>query len=277
MEIKDLAGLSQPLAKLIEVFANGCRWVAEPYQIKRIAKAKAFEASLKFQEEFKQGMMASLLESTKRSIRECRQRENLVNIMNFAMQEMQAINSVNDIPVSPEWSACFFDYSQDICDEEIQIIWAKILAHETARPGTYFKRTLYILRHIERFEAEWFIEMCQFVLNGCLLPLTAITSERFAFNKFQSMINCGLLNASECINTLDTSQIIESKTYYLKYSNLSKSQKQIQIKGFTMTDSGMQLYGITQASSNFDFMQEIKKQIKTRYNIDYEVKAYKPL
>ena len=277
MEIKDLAGLSQPLTKLIEVFANGCKWVAEPYQIKRIAKAKAYEGTLRLQEEFKQGIMASLLESTKLSIRENRQKENLVNIMSHAMQEMQAINSVNDTPVSPEWSARFFDYSQDVCDEEIQVILAKILAHETASPGTYFKRTLYVLRNIERFEAEWFVEMCQFVLNGYILPLMAVTSERFAFNKFQSMIDCGLLNASECINTLEAHQTIESKTHYFKISDLPEPQKQIQITGFTMTDSGMQLYGITQASSNLDFMQEIKEQIKDRYNVAYEIKAYKPL
>lgn len=37
LEIKDLAGLSQPITKLIDVFVNGCKWIAEPYQIKRIA------------------------------------------------------------------------------------------------------------------------------------------------------------------------------------------------------------------------------------------------
>lgn len=277
MEIKDLASLSRPLTKLIEVFADGCKWVAEPYQIKRIAKAKAYEASVKSQEEFKQEIMASLLESTKLSIRENRQKENLVNIINFAMQEMQAINSVNDIPVSPEWSARFFDYSQDVCDEEIQIVWAKILAHETASPGTYFKRTLYILKNMEQFEAEWFVEMCQFVLNGEILPLKAITSKRFAFNKLQSMIDCGLVNASECISILDANQIIKSKTHYFEKSGFTELQNQIEIRGFAMTDPGIQLYSITQASSNLDFMQEIKEQIKARHNVDYEIKSCKPL
>lgn len=272
MEITDLTGLSKPLTKLIEVFANGCKWVTEPYQIKRIAKANAYASSIKFKEELKQKIVTSLFEHAKPSIREYKEIYNLINILDFAIQEMNSIGNVNDIPVSTEWSARFFDYSQDVCDEEVQVIWAKILAHETANPGTYFKRTLYVLHNIERFEAEWFVELCSFVLNGSFIPLTSIASNRFAFNKFQSMIDCGLANASECMYELDTHQIIEFKTHYLKCLDSHKLQKQIQIKGFTLTDSGTQLYGITQVSSNLDFIQEIKDQIKSQYNIDYEIK-----
>ena len=277
MEIKDLVGLSKPLSKLIDVFSNGCKWVFEPVQIKRIAKANAYAESVKSKENFKQGLLDILLESTKLSIRECRQIENIANIMNLAMQEMYAINSVSDIPVSAEWGARFFDYSQDVCDEEVQVIWAKILAHETQNPGTYFKRTLYLLHNIERFEAEWFVELCSFVINESFIPTLAITPNRFAFNKFQSMIDCGFVNVSECMYELNTHQIIESKTHYLKSLYTSELQEQIKIRGFTLTDSGMQLYGITQASSNLDSLQDIKDQIKSQYNIDYNIIAHKPL
>lgn len=43
MEIKDLAGLSQPLTKLVEVVAQGLGTVYEPIHIKRMAKARAME------------------------------------------------------------------------------------------------------------------------------------------------------------------------------------------------------------------------------------------
>lgn len=39
----------------------------------------------------------------------------------------------------------------------------------------------------------------------------------------------------------------------------------------------MQLYGITQASSNLDSLQDIKDQIKSQYNIDYDIIAHKSL
>jgi hypothetical protein len=43
MEIKDLAGLSQPLTKLIEVCSSGLGKVIEPHLIKKRAEAKAYE------------------------------------------------------------------------------------------------------------------------------------------------------------------------------------------------------------------------------------------
>lgn len=177
MEIKDLVGLSEPLTKLVDVIASGCKWIAEPYQIKRIADANAYASSVQSKEDFKQGLRNSLLEYTQRSmlsVRENRQIENLVNIINYAGQELQAIDKINDTPVSPEWSSRFFDYAQNIYEEEAQTIWAKILAQETATPGKFFKRTLNILYNIEPFEAKWFAKLCQFVLEDTFVHIDII-------------------------------------------------------------------------------------------------------
>lgn len=208
MDIKNLAGLSKPLTKLIEVIASGCNWIAQPYQIKRLANANAYASSIQSKEEFKQGLRNSLLEYTQRSIlsvRENRQVENLANIINYAEQELQAIDKINDTPVSPEWSSLFFDYAQNIYEEEAQIVWAKILAQETASPGKFFKRTLDILHNIEPFEAKWFVELCQFVLDDMFVHFDVILYEYFKMNKLQSMMDCGLLNAQKCIINFDKS------------------------------------------------------------------------
>lgn len=43
MEITDLAGLSEPLKRLIEVISGGIGNVSKPYLIKKTADAKAYE------------------------------------------------------------------------------------------------------------------------------------------------------------------------------------------------------------------------------------------
>ena len=43
MEIKDLAGLSEPLKKLIEVVSQGLGALSKPYLIRKTADAKAYE------------------------------------------------------------------------------------------------------------------------------------------------------------------------------------------------------------------------------------------
>lgn len=260
MEIKDLTGLSKPLTKLVDAFANGCKWIAEPYQIKRIADANAYASSVQSKEVFKQGLRDSLLEYTKRSmlsIRESRQIDNLLNILNFAGQELRAIDNINDTPVSPEWSSRFFDYAQNIYEEEAQTIWAKILAQETATPGKFFKRTLDILYNIEPFEAKWFAELCQFVLDDTFVHLDVIHSKYFEFNKLQSMVDCRLLNAQECIINFDNSvDAIKFKSYCLKKKISQLQPEYISMSGFTLTDAGNQLYKITQVPSNLDFVKK---------------------
>ena len=43
MEIKDLAGLSEPLKKFIEVVSQGVGALSKPYLIRKTADAKAYE------------------------------------------------------------------------------------------------------------------------------------------------------------------------------------------------------------------------------------------
>ena len=277
MEIKDLTVLSKPLTKLVDAFANGYKWIAEPYQIKRIADANAYASSVQSKEVFKQGLRDSLLEYTKRSmlsIRESRQIDNLLNILNFAGQELRAIDNINDTPVSPEWSSRFFDYAQNIYEEEAQTIWAKILAQETATPGKFFKRTLDILYNIEPFEAKWFAELCQFVLDDTFVHLDVIHSKYFEFNKLQSMVDCRLLNAQECIINFDNSvDAIKFKSYCLKKKISQLQPEYISMSGFTLTDAGNQLYKITQVPSNLDFVKKIQEQLKNN-GLNFEIKEY---
>lgn len=275
MDIKDLAGLSKPLTKLIEVIANGCNWVAQPYQIKRIADANAYASSVKSKEDFKQGLRTSLLEFTNRSIlsvRENRQIDNLVNIISYAGQELQAIDNINDIPVSPEWSSRFFDYAQNIYEEDVQVIWGKILAQETATPGIFFKRTLTVLHNIEQFEAKWFAELCQFVIDESFVLKNIIDFEYFTYNKIQSMIDCGLLNSESCIISIDKNvESIIFKSHYLnRIHNSVVPLNDISFSGYSLTDAGIQLYKITQVSSNLDFMKIVQEQIKKNFGVDFE-------
>ena len=46
MEIKDLAGISEPLKRLIEVIAEGIGAISRPYLTKKNAEAKAYEIQL---------------------------------------------------------------------------------------------------------------------------------------------------------------------------------------------------------------------------------------
>jgi len=50
----------------------------------------------------------------------------------------------------------------------MQKVWAKILAGEVAKPGTYSRRTMNVLKTFERLEAEGFTHYCSICFRRCV-------------------------------------------------------------------------------------------------------------
>lgn len=272
-----MLGVSEPLCKLIDTVQNGCSWVFKPSQIKRIAAASSDVASLEANADFKKNLKEALAKDTinmVRTAREQRQLNNIVNIYANTARELQIIENIDKTPVDPDWSARFFDYAKDISNEEAQVVWAKVLAGEIVKPGSFFKRTLSILRDIESFEAKWFAEICQFVLADYIISSICITQEFYLLNQLQSLIDCGLINGTECQFILNNDEMeIRGRNHSIRWATHQvETFPTIRIPFvYTLTDAGTQLYGITPAKSHQTYMKLIKEQIENQYNIKAEL------
>ena len=184
MEIKDLTGLSGPLKKLITVVSAGVGALSKPYLIRKTAEAKAYEIETIAQaikdnqhnlnnidlDGEKLSLMSlddtsiqnevSLTERTQQRIeyREQKRQKNIEDITQKAAIELESETTVSDEPVEEDWATRFFDYAEDISNENLQGLWAKILAGEIKKPKSYSLRTLDILRNLSTEEAEVFIK-----------------------------------------------------------------------------------------------------------------------
>ena len=67
---------------------------------------------------------------------------------------------VTDSEPDHDWTARFFNEVQDVSSEEMQLLWAKVLAGEVQRPGSTSIRTLGILKNLDRNTAQLFIKFC---------------------------------------------------------------------------------------------------------------------
>ena len=67
---------------------------------------------------------------------------------------------VPDSPINHDWTARFFNYIQDVSSEDIQPLWARILAGEVERPGSVSLQTLSILRDLDHTIAKRFEKLC---------------------------------------------------------------------------------------------------------------------
>ena len=182
-EVKDLSGLGQPLTKLIEVVSKGLGLVLEPYQIRRLARARANETAIteaaKTEASIKAAQALTALDHrtlrlipgisqdvadrvTRRLVyQEVARQHNLDEVITHAVEALPA--SVNQEQPDADWTARFFNIASDVSDEQMQTLWGKILAGETAIPGTYSLRTLEVLRNITKSEAELFAQACSLV------------------------------------------------------------------------------------------------------------------
>lgn len=153
----------KPLEKLIDVISKGIGKIyqpkairneadAEAYKIKTIEKAKteAYLDSKEDQIEFFERIENRIL------FKEIKKQNNLDSINSIAVEEFKNEQYVTDDPVDETWIDKFFAIAEEISNEEMQILWGKILAGEVKQPQSYSIRTLDILRNISKIEASIF-------------------------------------------------------------------------------------------------------------------------
>lgn len=113
--------------------------------------------------------------------------------------------------VSMEWAEHFRDHAEKATDEEVRATWAKILASEINKPGSFSKRTLTILSDMEKADADALMRLCAM----CILPAsgttvtlnpillldedecgTSFNSGRFDYGMRSSLESLGLIDSS---------------------------------------------------------------------------------
>ena len=89
-----------------------------------------------------------------------KRQSNIVAVIGQAAQEL-GDGEVQDHEVDHDWTARFFTDVQDVSSEEMQHLWAKILAGEVQRPGSTSFRTMSILKNLDRGTARLFRDYAQ--------------------------------------------------------------------------------------------------------------------
>ena len=186
IDIKDLAGLSEPLKKLIEVIAEGIGAISHPLLVKANANAKAHEIrtiaqaitdSQKLPGTMKYEVGSVIIESSSKqeiltpteadteqiilmrvAYQQAKKQSNIEHVVQHAVEELKSEQEVTQEKPDSDWVTRFFNISEDISTDHMQILWGKILAGEVKRPGSYSLRTLELLKNINLQEAELFVK-----------------------------------------------------------------------------------------------------------------------
>lgn len=200
------------------------------------------------------------------SRRDVREISNIVSAYSFAINELKKLPGVDGENLDPDWATAFYDSAKDSSDEEIQVLWGKILAGEIAHHGKFYKRTLSILKNMESEEAKHFVELVPLLITKETVPEFIFqNNEFFQYNDLQTLMDCGIVNSSDGLYTYTGLDQVKLPGFKLVSKN--NDVKELQLEGFALTDAGLQLCQLIECNyADENYVKQLVDRLSRRNN-----------
>lgn len=200
--------------------------------------------------------------------------ENQNDIVNKALELLnKPVNEYRIDSIDNTWIMNFMDYIKNICDEELKIIWSKILAGELEKPGKYSLRTLEEVKKISKKDAELFSKLAGFIMKS--------ESTYFILKDNEVLEEYGI--SYEDIILLDEIGFIKDDAKIINYvSNQAKiiyndlfvfivgKNEKLSLNIYKLTEVGEEVFSLLQnTNSNINFLSryaEKHKDLKISYS-----------
>ena len=266
----NLGELSKPANTLIEKVSSAIGGVFEPWQIKRVARAEAeaslitAESELEITDLHRRAMHRFVEEEANRQ-------ENMEEITKKSIPHLN--EQSNPANMENDWIANFFDKSRIVSDEEMQTIWANVLAGEANTPGSFSRRTVNLLSDLDKKDAELFQTLCKFGWSvGEFTPLVfdseapIYNNEGINFSTLSHLDSLGLIQFN-ALTGFDKQGLPENFT--LAYCGqplpleMKNSQKnQLSVGQVLLSQAGQELAQVVRVPGVDAFYDYVKDQWK---------------
>lgn len=280
-----------PKEKLASAIQSAIGKLYEPTHIRKMADARAYEIAKIGQAlrensdiliSYDKGNITADItaydEFVKRTqhrlaFQELTKQRNIESVIGVAYSELDGQAAVPDEPVDPDWMISFFNSVEDVSNEQMQILWGKLLAGEIKRPNSFSRRTLNVLKNLTQKEAYVFQNISPFVLkfsdkvteisNGCFLPHDLFYHDglfdeyniNFDFSDILMLRETDLIFEND--QTLAGSSIPPGEVEYvyglnekIEFSNSGKNEVQISYPVYILTKAGAELLTIISGANN---------------------------
>ena len=282
-------------AKLIaakgEVEAQKILAAGQAQTMQIIARAQAeTRATLVSSDATVQGQLEFGAAVTQRiQFQEEKRQSNIVAVIGQAAQEL-GDGEVQDHEVDHDWTAQFFNDVQDVSSDEMQQLWAKILAGEVKEPGSTSIKTLEILRHLDRTTASLFTLLCSICVsvrpdghnfNDARVPTldnyaegNALRAYGLEFGKLNKLSEHGLIlsdyntwhdiRSSMGIGLSGGRQIVyfpfffQGKYWVLHDTNTDNRRKEFKLFGVSLTSSGQEISRVVDPVPAGQYAQDLR-------------------
>jgi len=261
----NLGELSEPVTVFIEKISNAIGTIYEPRRIRHVAQAEA-EA-----EKIKAVAQIEIIELQQRAVvrfvaEEAKKQANIESITRKALDELNEDAQPQDM--EDDWIVNFFDKCRLVSDEEMQGLWAKVLAREANSPGKYSRRTVNFLSSMDKSEAMVFTHLCSFAWSiGTIVPLVydigneIYVKKQITFSSLKHLDEIGLITYNDVTGfaQLECPKVL--KTFYCGTPINVEFKKDIDNKlplgKVLLSRTGKELAPITGSRPNPEFLDYV--------------------
>lgn len=271
-DMNDLAKfMAKPTATaFLNKLSNAANILYEPINIRRMAKAKAEVDKITSESEVAKADLYRRAEY-RRQEEDLRHQSNMESISGKAVADLS--DDAEPASMNNDWIANFFDRCRNVSDNDMQSLWARVLAGEANAPGSYSKRTVNFLSELEKNDANLFTELCGFGwIIGNVMPLIfdykneIYNRNGINFNTLSHLEDIGLIQ----FNFLGSYYLLNipksfSVSYYdrvLTFDMPAEAEHKLQYGKVRLTNVGKELAPICGSLPVNGFWEYVKEQWK---------------
>ena len=266
--------MSEGVAKLLKVASDHpSRW---PSRVRKDAQASA-DAMITLASA--EGEVSDIRSRTAERLarQEVRRQGNIENIVLHTAGLIQDRNiKASDPDPAEDWVAAFFEECKDVSDEDMRVLWARLLAGEIQTPGSFSLKSLATLRVISKHHAELFQVLANFLAQlgeKFMFPYVQNTTEEVLsreaginYDQFLELEEFGLLHAGDIHVTATHQKPLEllwdGKRYKIEPNGHAPlaSYDGLCVRPLTMV--GTELYSLCSPTPNLEYFEILKRSIE---------------
>jgi len=175
----NIGELSKPATVLIEKVSAAIGVLYEPRRIRKEAEANADAALIEAESRITIGDLERRA-LTRFVVEQTREQKNIEDITTKALPNLDPGSDPSKM--NEDWISDLFSKCRRVSNEEMQSLWARLLAGEANRPGSVSKRTVDFVAAMDKGDAEIFARLCRFSANSLNDTLIFDTSDQILAN-----------------------------------------------------------------------------------------------
>lgn len=265
-----LAGdLGAPASRLVDRVSDAIGGIAKPWQITRTAMAESKAEIIRAEARIE------ITDLERRAVRrmiceEAKKQENIESITTKALPLLS--ESARPEEIEDDWLSNFFDKSRGVSNDEMQQLWARLLASEAETSGRVSKKTVEIVSNLEKSDAETFAKLAQFTIvpDNRFVVIYDISNKVFVdaglhFEVLSHLMDVGLL-AFEFISSFKLNQ--EQAQVAIDYGT---TQIQLTLPG---QPPSLDIGQVRLTSAGTELIRTLPRAVNTSY-CDYLIETWK--